>query len=1481
MTTTSNPGPGQKQSTSSSSRFASLKVFKFAAGSSKNSPPIPPPKENPPSNSSSASLTPDSSTPMTPVTPDYTRSQSTPPFSAAHSPTLCSQDPPSASSSTSFGKGLLKFAKRSLTPKSATRQLSESSEDSSISLPWGFQVCLISNHPLVLQHICRIFSPFLHSVLQFSHQTLGFWSLTSRFSFSCSTTCTLTKGELSHDLLSPSRYLTRWESGVCSTRSCSWILILCPRYNGLPPSWTASLASLGYSEEEIEAINYRRSSSRAPSTVPFQHPNFPNLPSTSQLSIITTTTQNARDRGTPSPSVRRQPSQASIQSRGTRRTRKVSTDTTRSRQSFYQSSTGNDSFGDLSYVTDDHPPPLPSTPLIHLNGHKPKKSSDTLASALTNPGGRVQSPITRYKSPHDLPPTPQSLVSAQAQSQFPSRPPQSRTPSRDGTPQVGRTTGPTGPSAYHPPKTPPKTANPTFKVVNGDMLSQSPPPAYHLDSPTPISIVEKPPLSSSQSNPHQPRTTQPKRMPSTRQEQVDEIPRASVISTSTITPGSIQQDASVVSSTGDGDGKLNEEDDEPTSLPPLELSMSSLSMSPAVPAKKKKRYSLAPPRLSLGQDAFADIGSWGDSLFDSLSTTPATGAGRTPDVITGSGSVKKSAPMLGGFDVGEKRKPQTSLSAGATGPGLTSALLAAKEKQLNGAHGSVSQSSSLPSPPLVTTRSLPAQKTHERSQPPLSQSQSQSQSRSQPRSEPTPLPPPKTAPVIPIPQPPTFSTSVSSATPTYTSGSDSQPKVRTLPSMTNATDQFPPSPTPSPARGRTGPDPPKSVDPSLPKITSANPLPKPQPPQERSSSRASAVHRPLPPQKPLPTLSLMSPVPLPNPPSHVELKSKISTVSLKTAAKRDREREKEGERVGKIGGVGKEEIAKREEKAKAKETGEDDRWPMTAQERIELMASINHDNDGLDFGGKRGNQDTSTSFDKSSAPSDLHHSYDVGDSHPSVDPAQFDPNRLSSIPADNRGSTRSSSGGGLKMILGRSDYHNDNRDSNVSTSTITNATIVSGPVKVATRVRADLVVSPSPVVILGISSSAELLSGAGSKETTPKQTSPSVSNVEMAMDDEKSRFGFGGRSPSPGSSTHSHSSSSATTLSSTGLSSLGSANRAAGFTGPVITGWDGEEGARRMVASTSSSPLTCPHKPELDDESDEEGEDDDDDDDVEVEVGEEEEEVVVTSVSPLLPGSRKGSTAGLTEEVLGHIRPSLVTSSLSYSLMARDPLTAPASTKQMLSPLNGALHLAGSGGPLSAQRYPGWVSNVLSKVGLEVFVDEKVEPRDFFDGLGEVAEGESGFVYRAKVVRTVPGSKLTKREAQPGGVVAIKAVPILPSGSSKLDDLRREVEVMKRVFEDDRATGSSFSSASGYPAGAAHVLIMEAMYVDLQEDALWIRMELMERSLADMVALVEGGHLERIDEKVVARFASDVGGLLNSAVSETDRPRCVFRLSKR
>jgi hypothetical protein len=49
---------------------------------------------------------------------------------------------------------------------------------------------------------------------------------------------------------------------------------------------------------------------------------------------------------------------------------------------------------------------------------------------------------------------------------------------------------------------------------------------------------------------------------------------------------------------------------------------------------------------------------------------------------------------------------------------------------------------------------------------------------------------------------------------------------------------------------------------------------------------------------------------------------------------------------------------------------------------------------------------------------------------------------------------------------------------------------------------------------------------------------------------------------------------------------------------------------------------------------------------------------------------------------------------------------------------------------------------------------------------------------------------------------------------------------------------------------------MDELFVDLVDDALWIVMELMERSLADVVALVEEGLM--LQERMIARFARDV-----------------------
>jgi len=54
-----------------------------------------------------------------------------------------------------------------------------------------------------------------------------------------------------------------------------------------------------------------------------------------------------------------------------------------------------------------------------------------------------------------------------------------------------------------------------------------------------------------------------------------------------------------------------------------------------------------------------------------------------------------------------------------------------------------------------------------------------------------------------------------------------------------------------------------------------------------------------------------------------------------------------------------------------------------------------------------------------------------------------------------------------------------------------------------------------------------------------------------------------------------------------------------------------------------------------------------------------------------------------------------------------------------------------------------------------------------------------------------------------------------------------------------------------------NILGLDALYVDLTEDTLWVRMELMERSLADIVGLVAAGLV--LHDRMIARFALDVG----------------------
>ena len=167
--------------------------------------------------------------------------------------------------------------------------------------------------------------------------------------------------------------------------------------------------------------------------------------------------------------------------------------------------------------------------------------------------------------------------------------------------------------------------------------------------------------------------------------------------------------------------------------------------------------------------------------------------------------------------------------------------------------------------------------------------------------------------------------------------------------------------------------------------------------------------------------------------------------------------------------------------------------------------------------------------------------------------------------------------------------------------------------------------------------------------------------------------------------------------------------------------------------------------------------------------------------------------------------------------------------------------------PLSPfQLYRGWLSEVVAP--LEEYIDETVDPRNHYLDLKEIAEGESGSVFTARLseknahkLRLPPLIKAKDSDDIANGrpvLLAIKSVAIVPSGSPKLLDLKKELVLMRGLWHEN-------------------VLGMDALYVDLSEDSLWIRMELMERSLADIVGLVGDGLM--LQDRMIARFASDVG----------------------
>ncbi|KAM5537386.1 hypothetical protein V8D89_008905 [Ganoderma adspersum] len=346
----------------------------------------------------------------------------------------------------------------------------------------------------------------------------------------------------------------------------------------------------------------------------------------------------------------------------------------------------------------------------------------------------------------------------------------------------------------------------------------------------------------------------------------------------------------------------------------------------------------------------------------------------------------------------------------------------------------------------------------------------------------------------------------------------------------------------------------------------------------------------------------------------------------------------------------------------------------------------------------------------------------------------------------------------LRSALGRD---KENRDSGLSTMTVTPATIATAAI--ARSVRPNMITSPV------------------------RQNS----NDESAKAVPASREPDDSRSYSPNSSeSHSSTSTSSTTASlSTGTGSASSDSRPQTLT-TEASDWRSSGSKPKSLVYSDASPEPSPRASSF-------GEHD----------------AFMVSITADLREPDVGT--------FGQRRPSIVTDDKFLSTQTTDgnlltPVT-PSPSSRSVSPLS------------PAPRYPGWLSSVVAP--LKTFINDQLDPRDLYTDLREIAEGESGSVFAARVLPTAYSP-----EKEPNSYVAIKNIAILPSGSPKIIDLERELTLLK---------------------GLSHrnVLTMDSLYVDLVEDSLWIRMELMERSVADAIALVEEGI--DLNEKIMAQVARD------------------------
>lgn len=355
-------------------------------------------------------------------------------------------------------------------------------------------------------------------------------------------------------------------------------------------------------------------------------------------------------------------------------------------------------------------------------------------------------------------------------------------------------------------------------------------------------------------------------------------------------------------------------------------------------------------------------------------------------------------------------------------------------------------------------------------------------------------------------------------------------------------------------------------------------------------------------------------------------------------------------------------------------------------------------------------------------------------------------------------------------------HDKENRDSSMSTMTVTPATIVRH-VSVVKRARANVIQSPPRA----------------------NQQRPAYDSIASAVDNQDADDKDGARSArsnSPVSSSESNSSETSSLAMSTMRAGADSSKWKTNSMVPVSQS--------SSIPYVESSPQPSPRVGEFDHAS------------------------IITTAS--VRGYRE------SEEAAGIMqRPTIVVVDDLDPVANEDKPSPASSSSPSPSPSTPAL------------RYSGWVSEVVAP--LKTYINDTLDPRELFVDLQEIAEGESGSVFAARVA----ASLIPRTEPK---YVAIKQVALVPSGSPKLLDLGRELQIMKDVRHPQ-------------------ILSMDALYIDFMDDSLWISMELMDRSLADVLNLLDEG--VQVTEVHIGRFVKDVRYVWNTfGISEAHYCHCRF-----